>query len=196
MVPRSHPRTGFGGWRRGSLVRRHPQHVCKLEVLMWVSRHARFLLYRKVMFVVVGGNNRTGWARGPWGRPAGGGRGLRPSRVTPVCRSPSRRPRPTSWARFAGRSRRRRYRWCGSSSSTAGWCPSSAPSPTPRSGGPSECPARPALPAAPRPLRLRPLAPQPAAPATAIWSAPWLSRGQSTPVPLRPGPVCATRGGP
>lgn len=51
----------------------------------------------------------------------------------------SRRPRLTSWARSAERSRRRPSRWCGSSCTTAGWCPSSAPSPTPRSGGHSEC---------------------------------------------------------
>lgn len=87
------------------------------------------------------------WVRGGRRRPAGRtqsrGLGLGLASFMPCLPSPSQRLRPTSWARSAGRSRRRPSRWCGSSYTTAGWCPSSVPSPVPRSGGPSECQARP-----------------------------------------------------
>ena len=76
---------------------------------------------------------RVGGGCGSWSGLAGKGS------LPAPCPSLSPHRRPTSWARSAGRSRRRPSRWCGSSCITAGWCPSSAPSPAPRSAGPSEC---------------------------------------------------------
>lgn len=68
----------------------------------------------------------------------GGIKGL-PSDQAMLLRSLSRHPQRTSWARSAEKSRRRPSHWSGSSCTTAGWCPSSVPSPTLRSGGRSEC---------------------------------------------------------
>lgn len=78
-------------------------------------------------------------------------RGLPSDQAVFLC-SPSRHPQRTSWVKSAEKSRRRPSRWSGSSCTAAGWCPSSVPSPTPRSGGRSEyhhrhpCPGPPHIP--------------------------------------------------